>query len=449
MLKKILFTCFLFLTAQLSVAEEVINLFVGEVKILKVGNIDRIAVGNAGIMSTSMLNNGQLLIIAEGEGDTSVHIWFNNGKEEDITIRINPKYGTLAQKLDEVSNLLMDIEGLSIRTVGERIVLSGKVDKSLEQAISTVQAAFPEVMDLTQKLDPAEHDVLELPTNKMVFISMKITEFNKNFLENLGIQWDTSITGPAAALALDGAVNSRFRATPLPTPSFNDALQETDTTDPLGLALLNRATSAMRFFGIATEITSRINFAVNSGNAVILAEPRLATRSGGEAKFLAGGEFPIEISNINGTTIEFKEFGIKLNVKPEVDSKNNIRATVMTEVSAIDNSVSVNNVPGLLTRRTETAVSMRSGETLVISGLINQEISKDISKVAFLGDIPILGELFKSKSFRDRKTELVIFVTPTVFDSESDINKEILEKSNKGVRQAIEAIGEGSIDIVY
>ena len=445
MLKQIILGCTLFLCTYLSFANDVLNLYVGEVKIMKVGNIDRIAVGNASLLSTSMLNNGQLLLIAEGAGDTNVHIWFNNGKEQDITIHISEQYGSLEEQMWEVEDLLEDVDGLNVRIVGERIVLSGKIDKTYEAAITTVQAAFENVMDLTQKLDPGENDVLELPTNKMVLMNIKVTEFNKNFLKNLGIQWDTSITGPAGAFALDGAVNTRFRATPRPTPSFNDALSTTD--DATG-SLFN-VTSPLGYFGIATELTSRINFAVDSGNAVILAEPRLATRSGGEAKFLAGGEFPIEISNINGTTIEFKEFGIKLNISPEVDKKNNIRASVMTEVSSIDNSVAVNNVPGLLTRRTETQISMRSEETLVMSGLIQQEISKDIDKVAFLGDIPIIGELFKSKNFRDRKTELVIFVTPTVFDADSDVNKEAIEYARKGIENAIKKIDEKSIDIVY
>ena len=182
---------------------------------------------------------------------------------------------------------------------------------------------------------------------------------------------------------------------------------------------------------------------------MILAEPRLAVRSGGEAKFLAGGEFPISISNINGTTIEFKEFGIKLDVKPEVDKKNNIRADVTTEVSAIDNSVAVDNVPGLLTRRTETQVSMKSEETLVISGLINQELSKDVQRLKFLGDIPILGALFRSKSFRDRKSELVIFITPKVFDADSDLNKANIKAAEENLSKGLKSItGKESLDIV-
>ncbi len=436
MVNKILLAVLLFGITLFAYADDIVELFVGEIKILQVDDIRRIAVGNASLLSTSMLSNGQLLIIGEAEGDTKVHIWFNNGTEQDLMVRITARYGTFGQKLEEVHALLSDVTGLNIRPVGERIVLSGQVDRTYEDALGIVGAAFPEIMDLTQKLDPTQHDVLRLPTNKMVFMNIKITEFNRNFLRNLGIQWDTTVAGPAAAVALDAVSNPTFRPVPAPAPSFLGELGPGD------------ASSAIGFFGIASEITSRINFAVDSGNAVILAEPRLATRSGGEASFLAGGEFPIEISTISGTTIEFKEFGIKLDMTPEVDMQNNIRARVMTEVSAIDRSVAVNNVPGLLTRRTQTDISMRSGETLVISGLISQEVSQDINKIALLGDIPILGALFKSKNFRDRKTELVIFVTPTVFEAESDINRGEVQRRADMLQNFREAINKKNLEII-
>ncbi len=441
MIKKLFIGCLILFSAFQCFAEENIELYVGEIKILKVGEIERIAIGNSGILSTSMLNNGQLLLIAEDEGESNVHIWFKDGREKDYFVFIRKVLSTLEKTANEVRILLADVDGLKVRIVGERIVLSGLVDTGHTTAIETVMTAIPGLMDLTQKaaLDDSA------PDNKMVIMNIKITEFNKNYLENLGINWDTTIAGPAAALAFDGATNQKFRALEQPTTSFSGILSATDDSDNLA----NDAASAFGYFGIASEITSRINFAVNSGNALILAEPRLSTRSGGEASFLAGGEFPIEISTINGTTIEFKEFGVALSVKPVVDRSNNIRANVSTEISAIDRSVSVGDVPGLLTRKTSTDITMRSGETLVMSGLMNQQTSKDITGIKFLMDIPILGALFRSKNFRDQKSELVIFVTPTVFDADSDINKEAIEYARKGIEDIIDAIDEKALDIVY
>ena len=430
MLRQLIVAVFVFAAGLCwSADDEIVEVYVGEIKILKVADISRIAVGNSKLLSTSLLNNGQLLIIAEGEGDSNVHIWFNNGTERDITVHIKSEYGTLEQKAANVRTLLAGVTGLEVRVIGDRIVLSGNVPSNTEAAITTVAGVYKEIMDLTTK------DVLDLPVNKMVFMNVKITEFNRNYLENLGIVWDKVISGPSAGFAWDAVANKQFRVTP-PTPSFSDLLP-------------GSATSPLGYFGIASEISSRINLAVNSGNGVILAEPRLATRSGGEATFLAGGEVPYQVTNsLGASNVEFKEFGIQLTLKPEVDANNNIRANVSTEVSAIDNSVAVQGVPGFLTRRTSTDVSMKSGETLVISGLINQQASKDINKLAFLGDIPILGELFKSKSFRDQKSELVIFVTPTVYDAKSDLNQSLLEDRKQGLDKTIDAIGEESLQIL-
>ncbi len=494
MIKNILVACLLLFTTGICVAGEEIELYLGEIKILKLEDIERVAVGNPKIISNSLINNGQLLLIAETAGSSNLHIWFINGTEKDYTVHVIEQSGNLIRRKIEVEGILSDIDGLEVsivgdrivlsglvafghedtiktvketyeevvvninfaintlvrkkldiedmlsgvaglkvRIVGERIVISGEIDDGYEDAITTVQGAFPEVMDLTRvgSLD------MDLPENKMVLMNIRITEFNKDYLDTLGIEWDSAVAGPAAGIAFDGATNSVFRATELPITSFNDTL------------LPGNAISALGYFGLVSEITSRINFAVESGNAVILAEPRLAARSGGEATFHAGGEFPIESSSINGTTIEFKQFGIELIVKPTVDSNNNVHAYVETILSAVDFSIAVGGIPGLLTRKTTADVILGSGQTLVMSGLINQATSKTITGLKFLSEIPILGALFRSETFRNDKSELVIFVTPQVFDANSEINKKAIERARENIAGAIKAIDEESIDIVY
>ena len=493
MINKIFLACLLSMTTALSFASERIELYLGEIKVLKIDAIDRIAVGNPKIVSNSVSNDGQLILIAEAEGSSEVHIWFTDGSESEFMVHVTSQANNIINRKKEVEKLLADIDGLEVsivgekivltgivaegheeaiktvmdnfeevmnninfpinnmekikaqvedmladigglkvRIVGDKVVLSGEIESGYETAIETVQGAIPEVMNLTKTggLD------LSSPDNKMVLMNIKITEFNKNYLQTLGIEWDTAVAGPAAGLALSAVDNATFRATELPNTSFT-GLAAQASRSPLG------------YFGIVSEITSRINFAVNSGNALILAEPRLAARSGGEATFLAGGEFPIESSSINGTTIEFKQFGIQLEVKPTVDTNNNVLANVSTELSSIDNSVAVNGVPGLLSRKTTADVILGSGETLVMSGLLNQEASKDITGVKFLMDIPIIGELFKSKTFRDKRSELVIFVTPQVFDADSNLNQEAVEYARQGIEGTIEAIDQKNLDIIY
>jgi pilus assembly protein CpaC len=494
MIKNIFVTCLLFFTTNICIANERIELHVGEVKILKVGAIERIAIGDPEVLSNSLTNSGQLLLLAESQGVSSVHIWFKNGDEKNYTVHAIEAPNNLIKRKAEVEHLLSDIEGLEVNIVGDKIVLSGhvafgheykitrtketyqevvdninfainplvrkksevedlladipnlnvrivgrfiaisgEIDERYEEVIAAVVGEFSETIDLTHKGNYVD---MQSPTNKMVLMNIKITEFNKNYADTIGISWDTSIAGPSG-----GASTITRRGKSLLTAE----------TTPLNFAnsLAGTSPSSIGYFGIATEITSRINLAVSSGNAVILAQPRLAARSGGEATFLAGGEFPIEISNINGTTVEFKQFGIQLDVKPTVDRDNNVRANVETELSAIDNSVAVNGIPGLISRKTTADVTLSSGETLVMSGLINQEFSKDVTGLKFLSEIPVIGALFRSKNFRDKKSELVIFVTPQVFDANSKINKEAIDYAREGVNASVEAIDEDSLDIVY
>jgi len=494
MIKSILVACLLLFTTGICVAGEEIELYLGEIKILKLEDIERVAVGNPKIISNSLIDNGQLLLIAETAGSSNLHIWFINGTEKDYTVHVIEQSGnlirrkievegilsdidglevsivgdrivlsglvafghedtintvketyeevvvninfainTLVRKKLDIEDILSDVAGLKVRIVGERIIVSGEIDDGYEDAITKVQGAFPEVMDLTRvgSLD------MDLPENKMVLMNIKITEFNKDYLDTLGIEWDSTVAGPAAAVGFDVANNPLFRATEQPTTSFNAALLPSSTNSALG------------YFGLVSEITSRINFAVESGNALILAEPRLSARSGGEATFHSGGEFPIESSSINGTTIEFKQFGIELIVKPTVDSNNNVHAYVETILSDIDFSNAVGGIPGLLTRKTTADVILGSGETLVMSGLINQSASKSITGLKFLSEIPILGALFRSEEFRDNKSELVIFVTPQVFDANSEVNKRAIERARENIAGAIKAIDEESINIVY
>lgn len=494
MINKIFLACLLAMTTALSFATERIELYLGEIKVLKIGAIDRIAVGNPEIVSNSVSNDGKLILIAEGAGSSDIHIWFTDGSESELLVHVTEEANNIVNRKKEVGKLLSDIDGLKVSIVGEKIVLTGIVADGHEEAIQTVMDNFPEVMNninfpinnmekmknqveemladigglnvriigdkivLTGEIESGYGTAIETvqgaipevmnltrtgsldfdnPENKMVLMNIKITEFNKNYADTVGIAWDTSFPGFSAGGSVVGQ---------------SDSLLGTSTATPLNLANTVSGAgnvNALGYFGIATEITSRINLAVSSGNAVILAEPRLAVRSGGSADFLAGGEFPIEISNINGTTVEFKQYGIQLNVEPTVDRQNNVRARVDTELSALDSSVAINNVPGLITRSTSADVVLSSGETLVMSGLLDQQASKDTSGLKYLSEIPILGALFRSKNFRDRKSELVIFLTPNVFDADSKINKDAIEYAKEGIKSVIDAIDENNLNIIY
>jgi Flp pilus assembly secretin CpaC len=229
-----------------------INLKVGELKIMNPGDIDRVAVGNANVISTSLLKNGQLLVFGEAPGLTTLHLWLKNGQESQVEFTVDKSdysaavnSGVLQQKLAAVKKLVMDIPGLEaavvgdkivlsgqydgryapqvaavkaaypealdlsistklaevkqlvadikgidVRLVGSRIVLSGTIDDGYEATINTIMGAYPDVMDLTRK------EEVELPDDKMVLVNIKITEFNKSASDSLGINWSNNFAGP-------------------------------------------------------------------------------------------------------------------------------------------------------------------------------------------------------------------------------------------------------------
>jgi pilus assembly protein CpaC len=150
------------------------------------------------------------------------------------------------------------------------------------------------------------------------------------------------------------------------------------------------------------------------------------TREGEEASFLAGGEFPFPVvqgGNVNAVTVQWREFGIKLDFTPTITNSGNIRLQVTPEVSSLDfaNGLTYEgfNIPSLLSRRVQTDVELRPGQTLAIGGLLDTRLLKDVDKIPILGDLPILGFFFRSEAARQERTELLVLVTPHILDPEN------------------------------
>ena len=182
-------------------------------------------------------------------------------------------------------------------------------------------------------------------------------------------------------------------------------------------------------------LNSQLNLMEQNGTATILAEPTLSARSGSKASFLVGGEFPYAVSNLNGTTILFKPYGIRLDIEPRVDQSGVIRAKIMSEVSDIDTSVSTSGGPALRTRKTETEFNVMDGGTIVLSGLLKRDVSTSVDKVPMLGDIPVLGALFRSKRFQNNETELVVFVTPRAVEQNTPAQELSLTRTIERLNQ--------------
>jgi pilus assembly protein CpaC len=392
-------------------ALEHLNLYVGEVKVLKVGKVERVAVGKGSLLSTSILTNGQLILLAESEGDTQLHIWGEDGKERRIKVVITASDGQ--RQLAEIQSLLRGLPGVSVRLVGGRPVVEGTVDAGGSELLQVIGGVYKDIINLT--------NLAQVGSQKMIYMNVQITEFNTNRLSDLGIEWTTEINGPSLGYAKENTKSDAISVLTNNSPALNVAQGGPVT-----------ANSRLSYFGIGTEITSLIKLAINNGDALQLASPVLSARSGGKAEFHSGGEIPIKItSGLGDASVEFKEFGIILRIEPRADNAGNIVARVETELSTIDPSIEIDDVPGFRTRKTSTDVSLSDGQTLVLSRLVSNDISKSIAGVRGLSSIPILGALFRSTNFRNNRSELVIFVTPHIVNSDSELNKQAISRAEE------------------
>lgn len=432
-IKQVIFGLALFLINPLVIHadQQPINLYVGDIQILKLGPIKRVAVGKGDLISTSILDNGQLLILAESDGETEMQVWLKNGQVE--TYKLTVQKNDLARQAAEIKQLVKSLPSVTQRTVGSRVILEGTVDEDGKARLVIIKDLYPDTLvDMTEQA--------QVGTQKMIYMNVQITEFNTNKLRSLGINWQNAFNGPTLTYATESVFEDTGELSvidSLPDSvelSFNNPGVFTDVSN-----------GQFGYFGIASQIFSTINLAKNSGDALLLAEPSLSARSGGEAEFLSGGEVPLPItSSLGQSTVEFKEFGIKLRIKPLADDRGNIIAEVETELSTVDSSLAVNGIPGFRTRKASTDVSLKDGQTLVISGLVNKEFSDDETALALLGDIPILGRLFKSENFRNAKSELVIFVTPYIYDEGSELNKKAVSHAEGLREQFLQNVKRGS-----
>ena len=239
--------------------------------------------------------------------------------------------------------------------------------------------------------------VLPKPT---IQVQARFVELRRSALRQIGINWSTQSPGITFAYASDFYTNDIFRG------GFGEFLP----ADALPLDI----GGGNQYLGLGVNLTSMIDLLGESGEARIIAEPMLSTLSGSTAEFQAGGEVPIPIQGEDGNaSVMFKDYGILLNVAPEMGEDNLIRTNIEVEVSDIDESVSVMGVPGFSVRNATTEMNAKSGETLLIAGLIDEQQSKAVSQIPGLGDLPIIGELFKSRRFQQDQTELVVLITPT------------------------------------
>lgn len=419
-----------------------ITMFQGEIKTLPISKVQRVAVGNGRLLTTTVLDK-ELVLLAESSGDTGLYVWLKDGTLKKYNVRIAA--ADVGETVIQVRKILSAIPGMRVERIGSNAVVTGATSKPNLALINNAISKYPQVLNMAREED--------VTMRKMVYLKVQLIEFRRSAFENLGIQWQQSITGPTGGFAFDAITSGGFTARQsdpglagaVPGRSSPNALP--GSAVPILPGLPPRVSPPVGYLGIATSITSRINLAVTNGDAYILATPELSTRSGGEAKFLAGGQIPIVIpaTGLSPPSVTYKDYGIKLTIKPVADVDSNIMATIQTEVSSIDPATSVQGNPGFLTRQTDSEINVKTGQTIVMSGLVNSDLSNQVDKLPWLGDVPIIGALFRSTNFRNNRSDLVVFVTPQVFDPNATLNRERVEKG-KDLRERYEGfIGKKGI----
>jgi pilus assembly protein CpaC len=435
---------------------EVLRLVAGRSLVLKFdAPVERASVNSDAVADVVVVSPTQLLINAKQVGSTTLVIW-RNGASEVKTILVEADLEGLRATLKEV----LPKEDILASSTAGAVVLSGTVSSlaAAQQAAAISDTYAGKVVNLLEvqkgafdallhKLLPdedlstyqteqgivlsgtAKHpanvekavqlasiasenvvNIIDVPDQKQVLIEVRFAEAKRSVAKSLGIDYAIQGEDFTKASFLSGGLAPQTPSTP-----------QFARIDPEDLSLSSAITNLIELRR-GTDISVALTALEEKGLIRILAEPNLLTMSGQEASFLAGGEFPIPVvqgggSSNNAVTIEFKEFGIRLNFKPQVASDDTIRMLVEPEVSVLDfgaAAVSIGGfeIPALVTRRASTHVQLRSGESLVIGGLISQTDTKSNNKTPFLGNIPVLGALFKSEAFQQEETELVVLVTP-------------------------------------
>jgi pilus assembly protein CpaC len=456
-----------------------LSLGVGQQKTLTLHDVQRVAIGDPDVADVKQVGGGdELLVTGVGEGRTSLLVWQRGERRQSYAVLVRKQ--DPRELVSEVRALLGEREGIRIRVVGDRVYLDGETLTTDDyDRVQQVVSMYPQVRSfvrpsssskrlaaesmnrafqraglkgaqasvigsavflegwveskedlakadlVTKAMGEKAENLLTVGTRRMVLVEVEFVEVAYD---------DTKVVGVKPPLQLvsgqgSGAVYQVVR--PLPGDSATQPVHSVTGT-----------LSASADFSVGARF--------DKGFQRVLSQPRLLCASGEKAEFTAGGEIPLLLATQNQFAVEFKKFGILLRVTPTADRSGNIATEVYAEVSDVDRTLSVRangfEVPGFRLREVKTNVTVKDGETIVLSGLFNYDEAKEVSKVPLLGNIPILGELFKSRQFIDRKTQLAIYVTPRLATPSSDRVKELIQDARKLYQDASSSISFSIFD---
>ena len=376
----------------------VVTLSVGASRVINLPvKMTDVIVADPKIADVYVRSQNQLFILAKAPGETAVTVTAGNGRMLYSTL---VRVGNNLSSIDQMLKLAMPEADITVSRLNGLTLLTGtvKAPEDVAEAERLVQAFTGKDMTVVSRLRTA--------TPLQVNLQVKFAEVNRSLVHEIGMNWTTWNRSGGSFNGFVGRYTRNFGSFDTdPTSNTYGAFtfnQPSDSRTTLGFIA--------KMFGM--DVAGALDLAESSNLATTLAQPNLTSLSGETASFLAGGEYPYTISNgTMGNSIQFKQYGVQLAFTPTVLSDGRISLRVRPTVSSLDFSVN-SSVPALKSRSAETTVELGSGQAFMIAGLLNNGAENYVDKVPGLGDIPILGSLFKSRKFQRDETELVIVVTP-------------------------------------
>lgn len=403
-------------------AADILNVSVNGSRYMEDSGITRLAVGNPDIADIRLLSNNDYLVVGKKAGSTSLLVWSNNGRQEYNVYVSGDDEGT-----EKAIQKAIGYPGVKVQMMNGKLLLRGKVKNQYEHdsAVKVAQlylgsgggaasSASANGEGQGAVTDSNIIDLLDMTNPSQVRLEAQIIEINTSAERDLGIQYWSPTLGNTTTTNAFGETTS------------TDITRGSSNLFYVGENFKNPRGSFGWLGSHISNMNASLQALVTEGKARILSRPSITTMSGQKANILIGGRIPIPTSAGDGQiAIDWREYGIRLNIEPVVDAENKITSKVHAEVSTLDygHSVTENDfsIPAIASREADAVINVRSGMTMAIGGLLNSQDGKTVTKIPLLGDIPIIGQFFRhTQKTRDNR-ELLILITPTLVSDDTPV----------------------------
>lgn len=397
-----------------------LNVSVNGSQYMEAPGITRLAVGNPDIADVKLLSSNDFLVVGKKAGSTSLIVWSNGQREEYSVYVSGDDEGT-----ERAIQKAIGYPGVKVQMMNGKVLLRGKVKNQYEHDTAVKIAQFymgsgggaNDAKDTKGTItDSNVIDLLDMTAPSQIRLEAQIIEINTSNEKDLGIQYWSPALGDNTSGSSSNSNSSDITRGSAGLFYAGENFKNNSRGGTLG------------WFGRRiSNVNASLQALITTGKARILSRPSITTMSGQKANILIGGRIPIPTSAGDGEiSIDWREYGIRLNIEPVVDAENKITSKVHAEVSTLDygHGVKENDftIPALASREADAVINVRSGMTMAIGGLLNSQDGKTVTKIPLLGDIPIIGQFFRhTQKTRDNR-ELLILITPTLVSDETPVS---------------------------